>query len=219
MEKEVFEINVKEMFKSTIKFVVNNKLLSTLLLVSIVALVLSLILPPMVSFYIIAVFTLFLLVFISLKFSMLFISLILVYLGYLIPNLLLLLAPSFYLENNNKGNNGLIFVLSTMFFVCGLLFLVIGIIKKIKKNKGEMKRILLSKNLIFVVVGILFIALFNNAYVFQIEGISDLLPYVLKGKYYWIEIAAIILYFSVYLLLNLRTNNKRITEELNGTII
>lgn len=199
-------MNVKEMFKSTIKHVVNNKLLSALLLVSIVTLVLSLVLPPMVSFYVITVFTLFLLIFISLKFSMLFNSLILVYLGYLIPNLMLLLAPSFYLESNNKGNNGLIFILSTMFFVCGILFLVIDIIKKVKKDIVEMKKILLSKNLIFVVIGILFIALFNNAYVFQIEGISELLSYVQKSKYYWIEIIAIILYFSAYLLLNVTTN-------------
>lgn len=218
MEKEGLKINEKEKFKLTIKFVVNNKLLLALLFVSIVTLVLSLVLAPVVSFYIITVFTLFLLIFLSLKYSKLFNSLILVYLGYLIPNLLLLLAPSFYLESYNKGNNGFIFVLSTMFFVCGLLFLVIDIIKMVKNNKTKMKETLLSKNLMFVVFGMLFIALFNNAYVFTIEGISELIPYVIKSKYYWVEIVSIVLYFSVYLVLNLTTNNERITEAVQKNI-
>ena len=213
MEKNVLKINTKEKFKSIIKFIVNNKLLSSLLLVSIITLILSLVLAPMISFYIIIVFTLSLLVFLSIKYSNLINSLILVYLGYLIPNLLLLLAPGFYLESNNKGNDGFIFIMSTMFFVCGLLFLVIDLIKEIRKNKTKMKGILLSKHLIFTVVGILFIAFFNNAYTFKIEGISELLPHVLKNKYYWIEIVAIILYFNIYLVLNLTTNNTAKVEE------
>lgn len=213
MEKDALKNNLKEKFKSIICFIINNKILTSLILVSFITLILSLVLPPMISFYIITVSISSLLVFISIKYSNLFNSLILVYLGYLIPNLLLLLSPSFYLESNNKGNDGFIFILSTMFFVCGLLFLVIDLIKEIRKNKAEMKEILLSKHLIFTVVGILYIAFFNNAYTFKIEGISELLPHVLKNKYYWIEIVSVILYFNIFLVLNLTTNSKVLKEE------
>lgn len=90
-----------------IDFIVTNKTLVIVLLGLIIAAILSLILRPIISFFIISILILSLLSYLSIKYSRLFISLFLIYLGSLIPNLVLLLAPNFYLETINNNNNDL----------------------------------------------------------------------------------------------------------------
>lgn len=205
MERE--SVTEKENNKNDfiISFIVKNKFSLIMLLTSVLTLALTIVLQPINSFYIITIFTLFFITFLSIKYSTLFNSLLLVYLGELIPNLILLFAPNFYLESLDKGNSGFLFIVSTMFIVMGLLFFILDIIKMVRKNKEGMQRNYLIKNIVYVALGILYVGLFNNMFKFKIEGnvelTTTLSQQVFKNTKYWIEVIAIILYFHVYLLL------------------
>lgn len=205
MERESVTVKENNKIDLSIKIIAENKFSLIILLTSALVLVLSLVLEPMNSFYIITIFTLFSISFSSIKYSRLFNSLLLVYLGKLIPNLLLLFTPTFYLESMNKGTSGFVYIISTMFFVMGLLFLILDLIKIVRENKNEINRSYLIKSIVFVVIGILYIGLFNEVFTFTISGgqgqSNPTTPSVLKNSKYWIEIIAIILYFNVYLLL------------------
>lgn len=205
MKKDISNTTKQGKFMPIIDFIVTNKTLVIVLLGLIIAAILSLILRPIISFFIISILILSLLSYLSIKYSRLFISLFLIYLGSLIPNLVLLLAPNFYLEIINNNNNEFTFIYSTSFFLLGLIFLVVSSIRAIKHKKYNN----LLLNVIFVIVGILFVGLFNNLYTFKIGGITELVSNVIKNKYYWLEIVLIVLYFKLYLLLNYNIRNNQ----------
>jgi len=205
MERESVTVKENNKIDLVINFIVENKFSLIMLLTSVLMFVLTLVFQPINSFYVITIFTLFSITFLSIKYSTLFNSLLLVYLGELIPNLILLFAPKFYLESLDKGNSGFLFIISTMFIMMGLLFFILDIIKLARDKKEGDNHKDLIKNIVFIIIGILYIALFNYIFTFNISGddglTTPLTPTVFKNSKYWIEIVAIILYFNVYWLL------------------